>query len=425
MCPEVYTGWTASGKESGGKAISSETADRYTRAVDVSAALDRFDAVLDVDELVELAKTFIALPTGVPLGFDTYVDPTDPMFARYLDDAFLPELARGGSVEQILCRPYGVVAQLGSGSPSILIQSYSISQHHQLMEDPLMPKLADGRIWGRGVSQSKGHQAVMVAVLRALARGNIDLRGTVLWSVNNEGRSSHRCTDAILARLPVVPDFCLLQAPTSLRISLGNRGRVDIAVTIEGKASHSSTPEAGMSAIEGARRVMNRIGELSWATDAHPALGTRQAVVYKMEFEPVAPHTLPEVARLTVDRRLLPGDDPHAAVDELREWIGEAPPYRVTVEAAEYMLPALVDPDDPNVRTLSSLLSRIRPGAEVTFHAPGTFDAGATAARGIPTVMFGARGGDWPLGPDFVAIEDLRTEARALGALIMLRLGGA
>lgn len=393
--------------------------------MDVSAALDRFDAILDVEELVELAAAFIRVPTGVPLGFDTYVDPTDPMFERYLEQAVIPELAKGAAVDLIDCRPFGVVARLGSGSPTVLIQSYSVSQHHQLMDDPYSPKVADGCIWGRGVSQSKGHQAVMVAVVRALGRRNVGLRGTLLWSVNNEARSSHRCTDAILARLPMTPTFCLLQAPTSLRVSLGNRGRIDVAVTIEGTASHSSTPEAGASAIEGARRVMNRVSELSWAKENHPVLGSRQAVVYKMEFEPVAPHTLPSVARLTIDRRLLPGDDPQAAVDELREWIGDQRPYRISVQPAEYMLPALVDADDRNVRTLSSIIGRIRPGTDPTFYAPGTFDAGATTAQGIPTVMFGARGGDWPLGPDFVAVDDLRAEGRALGAFILRTLGGA
>ena len=59
-----------------------------------SAALDRFEAMLDVDELVELAAAFIKVPTGVPLGFDTYRDPTDAMFARYLDDAVLPKTRR-------------------------------------------------------------------------------------------------------------------------------------------------------------------------------------------------------------------------------------------------------------------------------------------------------------------------------------------
>jgi hypothetical protein len=40
-------------------------------------------------------------------------------------------------------------------------------------------------------------------------------------------------------------------------------------------------------------------------------------------------------------------------------------------------------------------------------------------------MMFGARGGDWPLGPDYVAIEDLLTEARALGAFILLTLSAS
>ena len=391
--------------------------------MDSAAALDRFEAMLDVDELVELAAAFIKVPTGVPLGFDTYRDPTDPMFARYLDDAVLPKLETIDGIEQIDCRPFGLVARLGTGSPAILVQSYTVSQHHQLMDEPYEPRVADGRIWGRGVSQSKGHQAVMLAVLRALRKVRVDLHGTLFWSLNNEARSSHRCTDAILTRLPISPSFCVVQAPTSLRISLGNRGRVDVAVTVEGRPAHSSTPEAGASAIDGARRVMDRLSELSWTHPNHPLLGGRQAVVYKMEFAPVAPHTLPGIARLTVDRRLLPGDDPAAAIDQVREAIGDLPPYRISVEAGELMLPALVDSGEPHVERLASILAQLRPNAERTFYAPGTFDAGATSARGIPTIMFGARGGDWPVGSDYVAIEDLRAEALALGAFIVLTLG--
>lgn len=391
--------------------------------MDTIGALEAIDALLDPDELVQLASTFATTPTGVPLGFDTYVDPTNPQIVRYIGDVIAPEL-EGLGLETIDCRPYGIVARVGGGgSPALLVQSYAISQHHQLMEDPYSGHVADGRVWGRGMSQSKAHQAVMVAVLRALTRGQLGLQGTLFWTVNAEGRSSHRCTQAILERLPVAPDFCLLQTPTGLRVSLGNRGRVDVALTIEGKASHSSTPEAGAGAIEGARRVMNRIGELTWPESDHPLLGRRQAVVYKMEFEPVAPHTLPGLARLTVDRRLLPGDDPGASAVELRKWIGEVPPYRVTVEEAESMLPVIVDPDEPHVRTLTSILRQVQPGGDPTFYAPGTFDAGATASRGIPTVMFGARGGDWPLGADYVAIDDLRAEARVIGAFVLATLG--
>lgn len=392
--------------------------------MEVAAALQAFDRILDADELVDLASTLARVPTGVPLGFETYVDASDPQLVHYIGEIVRPELERVRGVKVVDCLPHGIVGQIGSGgSPALLIQSYAISQHHQLMEEPYSGRVADGRIWGRGVSQSKGHQAVMLAVLKALARADVQLRGSLLWSVNAEARSSHACTSHIMDRLPVRPEFCVVQAPTSLRISLGNRGRADVQVTIEGRASHSSTPDGGASAIEGARLVMNRLAELDWPSGAHPLLGGRQAVVYKMDFHPVAPHTLPAVARLTVDRRLLPGDDPEHAVEELRRWIGDVPPYQVKVEAGEAMLPALVAPDEQHVRMLSDIVHHVRPMADPTFYAPGTFDAGATASRGIPTVMFGARGGDWPLGDDFVAVDDLVTEARALGALVIAALG--
>jgi len=99
------------------------------------------------------------------------------------------------------------------------------------------------------------------------------------------------------------------------------------------------------------------------------------------------------------------------------------PRYRVTVEGAETMLPVIVDPDDAHVRTLTGILRQVRPDADPTFYAPGTFDAGATDSRGIPTVMLGAGGGEWPLGPDYIALDDLRAEARVLGTFLLTTLG--
>jgi hypothetical protein len=86
------------------------------------------------------------------------------------------------------------------------------------------------------------------------------------------------------------------------------------------------------------------------------------------------------------------------------------------------MLPVLVDPDEPHVGSLTEILRQVRDERDVSFYAPGTFDGGGTASRGIPTVMFGARGGDWPLGADYVSIDDLVHEARTLGAFVLATL---
>ena len=126
---------------------------------------------------------------------------------------------------------------------------------------------------------------------------------------------------------------------------------------------------------------------------AHPLLGGRHALAYQMTFDPLAPHTLPEVARLRVDRRLLPGDDPGQAVDDIRDTIGDMSPYQVKVEQGEYMLPALVDPEHQGVQALKLAHRKVTGADAQTYYGQGTFDAGGPNALGVPAVMYGVGGG--------------------------------
>jgi acetylornithine deacetylase/succinyl-diaminopimelate desuccinylase-like protein len=187
---------------------------------------------------------------------------------------------------------------------------------------------------------------------------------------------------------------------------------------VRGKVSHSSRPHLGLSAIDGANEVINRVRALRLPGE-HPILGGRHAVVYQVTYAPLAPHTLPETARLLIDRRLLPGDDPDEAVDEIRAAIGDLSPYEVTVERGVYMLPSLVEEDAPIVRRLQAAHRAVLGRDARAYHSPGTYDAGGPSAAGIPTVMFGASGGDWPLGIDLVPLSQLVAEARIVARLVL------
>jgi acetylornithine deacetylase/succinyl-diaminopimelate desuccinylase-like protein len=257
----------------------------------------------------------------------------------------------------------------------------------------------------------------MLAVIKLLKDEGVELPGTLYWVVNNEGRSSHECSDVILDTIVEKPGFGVIQIPTEFAISLGNRGRIDIDVFVEGKVSHSSDPESGLNAIDGAAEAIQRLRRLSWDT-SHDLLGGRHAVVYKIEYSPVAPHTIPSLAHLTVDRRLLPGDDLETAVTEVRDVLSDMDPFSVRVEPNVAMLPALVDPGDRGVEALRASHSATFGQAPVERYFKGTFDAAAMCERGIPTVMYGGGGGVWPVGPDFVTIDDAVREAQVLTRLI-------
>ena len=268
-------------------------------------------------------------------------------------------------------------------------------------------------MFAQGVTQTKSHHAIVLTILKLLIESQISLPGTLYVAINNEGRSSHACSNAILQALDRKPDFAILLTATGQQISLGNRGRVDVNIDIQGQASHSSVPHLGLSAIDGVHEVISRLKRLS-LNGFHPILGGQHAIPYQVIYEPLAPHTLPNRAHIRVDRRLLPGDDPTLAMMEIRDIIGDMSPYQVTIEEGYHMLPALVDPAHPGVQTLAAAHQAVHGEPPGTYYGQGTFDAGGPCAASVPAVMYGVGGGGAVLDADFVPLSHAQHVARVI-----------
>jgi acetylornithine deacetylase/succinyl-diaminopimelate desuccinylase-like protein len=395
---------------------------------DMSLTTTALEERLDQEYLVDTLSRLMAVPTEVPLGTNTLMEPDDPKLVHYVQEVVRPELRHLGAYDLIDAGRNNLVARIGEGTSgrSLLLLTYTVTQHHNLMDEPFPGKIANGREWGydepcavgQGVSQNKAHQAAVLAVLKLLREEQVALSGRLYCAINNEGRSSHACSEMILAALGEKPNAAVLLTKTELGIQLGNRGRVDVIVTVHGKPTHSSRPHLGLSAIDGANEVINRVRAMK-LTGQHPILGGQHAVVYQVVYSPLAPHTLPETARLVVDRRLLPGDDPDEAVAEVREAIGDLSPYEVTVERGVHMWPAFVEPEAPIVQQLQAANRAVLGREARTYYSGGTYDAGGAGSAGIPAVMFGASGGDWPLGVDYVPLSQVVAEAKVVARLIL------
>jgi acetylornithine deacetylase/succinyl-diaminopimelate desuccinylase-like protein len=139
----------------------------------------------------------------------------------------------------------------------------------------------------------------------------------------------------------------------------------------------------------------------------------------------VAPHTIPSSCTLVLDRRLLPGDEPAAAVAEVKEALAG---LDVDVTQGATMLPALVAADARIVSVLQSAAAAALGRRLETFYPPYTFDAGYACALGVPAVMCGPAttdtGGSNILGEDAVSVEQLR-QAVALYAAAIASAAGA
>jgi acetylornithine deacetylase/succinyl-diaminopimelate desuccinylase-like protein len=203
----------------------------------------------------------------------------------------------------------------------------------------------------------------------------------------------------------------VLTVGTRNQISIGNRGRVDLHVEIHGESTHSSVADSlGRNPIPLVAEVLRRVESMPLDRSGHPQLGPRSILPYKLTSGPIAPHTTPSWCRIVFDRRMLPGDDPEAIVQDVAAALTG---LDVSVTQGATMLPALVDEDAHVVRAL------LAAGAHGTFVPRSTFDAGYACALGVPAVMCGPLSGDLDttgvLGDDFVSRDQL-IEAAAIYA---------
>lgn len=379
----------------------------------------------DVKWMRDVVVDVLRAPSQVPDG-QTEIQPGDPAIAAVISDVVLPRIEELRPAE-IRQHPAGeVAARFGpEGNGGLLLQTYIVSQHANLMEVEKSGTvvteggLMEAQVFGQGASQNKGALAAALTVLRALPK---DLEQPVWLTVNAEGKSSHDGSRRILDDLGVTAAAGILAVGTDLRVSLGNRGRVDVKLTVEGESSHSSQPWLGSNPIEDAADVVRSLRTLP-LPEKHEALGPVSATPYQFVCHPISPHTIPMNVRLIVDRRLLPGESPTAAVEELRSHLAHAvPKARLEVEMGETMLPAVVADDSPVVTALREGLCSHGVSGDLTLWSKNTFDAGYACSKGIPTVMFGPGRrrftGTEMLGDDFVSIADMWTAVQVIRSVI-------
>ena len=113
----------------------------------ISGLVDRY---LDQDLLVHSMQRFVRVPTEVPSGYETLMEPDDPKLVHYVQEVIRPELADLG-VDLLDAPLNNLIAASGSGETgkSLLIMNYTPTQHNNLMDDPFSGRVGSAAAYGR------------------------------------------------------------------------------------------------------------------------------------------------------------------------------------------------------------------------------------------------------------------------------------
>lgn len=297
--------------------------------------------------------------------------------------------------------------------------------------DPFGGELADGRIYGRGATDMKGGLAAALVAMATLARAGVRPDGPVVLvaAVDEEENGAgirHWIAEAP-TRFPRLRG-CIVAEPTDLQPIIAARGDSYLTVRVQGRAAHAGNPADGRNAINGAAAIVAEFER--WHADlaADPPVldglvGPATLSIGTIRGGQSTAMVAPECV-LEVDRRLLPGEDPQAVLEQARERVGRldlaARELTATVEMTMDMPGFATDVDHEFVRaTLAALDAAGGPGLP-----PGGWTAacdGGFVARdtGAPVVVLGPGSvtGQAHRPDESVGVDELLIATRAYALL--------
>jgi acetylornithine deacetylase/succinyl-diaminopimelate desuccinylase-like protein len=398
---------------------------------DIKALLDQR---LSRERAKELLIDLVKVPSP-----QTALLEEEPLLKQFIRVAIEPRL-RAMGVADVRYDPMGnLIASFGGNASgrSLMFIGNAMNQPASTMPNPYDGDVVDGAkydlpgeaVMGKGASEQKANLAAMLHALETVIASKIPITGRLVFCCCLSGETGkHDAIKSVVEGAGVRADMAVLGG-TNLKITLGNRGRIDVFVTVKGSPCHSSRPWDGVNAITGATEAIRLLLAKVKLNKSHPQLGKQTLTVNHIRSFPDSTHTVQERCEFTLDRRLLPGEDPNEAFDEIARIAKEIEglkdpvshkPYAIDVRMGPYMYPSLVTTDSPIVRALLRA-SKMMLGHEVeTYFSPSAFDQGYLNHVGIPTANFGAGEHQYAHTDHDMASVERTTDAARVFAFMML-----
>jgi len=357
----------------------------------------------------------------------------DPQLKKFIADKVASRLAeltgRAGAVDSM----GNLIWRLGDESAGgFLLMGYAMTFPAASMKQPFSGALVDGQTFGvatqcalgRGACEQKGALAGMIYAGAIVARAHLTLREPLILAVSVAGETGrHDAAKFILQNDAIRARSAIVGLGTSNRICLGNKGRIDVEIIVRGKSAHSSMPEKGVNAVDGFRRAMERLDRLPLGA-RHPALGSATLAVTQVRSGPDIGHTIPDVCRALLDRRLLPGEDPDVALRDIQDALKEVAGCSIEARRGAFMYPSEVAQDCAVAAAARSAIRELTKQEAEWFCSPAALDAGFLNRNGIETIMFGP--GDLRFAhtdQEAVSVQEVRDAAKIYAAAALQLLG--
>jgi acetylornithine deacetylase/succinyl-diaminopimelate desuccinylase-like protein len=332
----------------------------------------------------EILQTLVRIPSVNPDG-DPGTAHTGELACAEWVGAFLRQLGAQVTFDEVQPGRPNVIGRFhaAGAKPKVLLAPHldTVSVGGMTI-DPFGAEIRDGKLWGRGASDTKGTAAAMLAALEAL-RDRLPHLGAEITFVGLMGEESSQYGSKHFGKHHPDYDFALVGEPTNCQVVHTHKGSLWVDLTTRGKAVHGATPERGENAILKMLPILQRLStdfvrQVGDAQFAHPVLG-RSTVNFGTIRGGTRKNIVADLCQASLDIRFTPLLHQRGAMAMLEEFLAGTD---VEIRSFGECAPLDTDPQNPFVQKLAKV------GIGLA-GAPWFCDAAWLAEAGIPGVAAG------------------------------------
>lgn len=345
---------------------------------------------------LEILKDLIAIPSLNPMGKDCG---SSSLFGEKAVNEYIADYFRKNSLdvfEQPTELPdrgnIGTLLYKGPEYKTVVFQCHTDTVDIDGDTALLVPREADGRVFGRGSCDDKGGLAAMMSAAVKAAENMDELRNNVIVMGVSDEEYTWRGSLALSTLEPSCKaDFGIIGEPTDCRVVNGYKGVARWRIETTGRSVHSSAPRDGISAIYRMGRIIQLIekyqDELEKILD--PPLGNETVSVGTISGGSGV-NVVPEKCVIEIDRRITRKMTPENARTALSDYL-KTNGIDFDFSASDFFdaeNAALIDESHPGIKAVCRACSGLGISDELCQVAYGS-DAFRMNRYGIPTILFG------------------------------------
>ena len=387
------------------------------------------------DRLVALAQALVRVRSPNPPGDTTAL-------AQMLHDWL--RAVPGAEASLVTAQPpfVNVVSRLRGRAPGRRLvfnghlDTFPLGEELPWSYPPLSGRTADGKLYGRGVSDMKGGMACSLLAFALLAELREAWCGEVVLTLAADEESMGRLgTKHLLDTIPFAAGDAMIcgdaGSPEILRF--GEKGLMWLEVSATGRPAHGAHVHLGVNAIDRLRRALDLLDGVRRLPIEAPvavveAIRASQAVSERHSGAGeaavlggitvnigtlaggVSTNLVPATARASVDIRLPVGVTGEMAEQRVAELL--SPLDGITWRVLRRFDPNWTDPGDEIVRLVAANAAAVLGRPPAVNMRVGASDARWYRMHGVPTVVYGPTPYNMGGADEYVLLEELHAVAK-------------